>query len=222
MKRLLPLALAAIVIVGGVVFWQFSGASAPGSTAIDLPGSAQAQSAEDVDTSGIVEMSLGDPNAPITMIEYASYTCPHCASFHAGAFKDLKKDYIDTGKVHFIYREVYFDRYGLWASMVARCGGGDKFFGISDLLYSTQSEWARGGDPVSIADNLRRIGLTAGIEQETLDACLADGEKAQALVGWYQANAAADEVTSTPSFVINGEKYSNMSYSAFQEVLDNL
>ena len=222
MKRLLPLALAAIVIVGGVVFWQFSGASAPGSTAIDLPGSAQAQSAEDVDTSGIVEMSLGDPNAPITMIEYASYTCPHCASFHAGAFKDLKKDYIDTGKAHFIYREVYFDRYGLWASMVARCGGGDKFFGISDLLYSTQSEWARGGDPVSIADNLRRIGLTAGIEQETLDACLADGEKAQALVGWYQANAAADEVTSTPSFVINGEKYSNMSYSAFQEVLDNL
>ena len=65
---------------------------------------------------------LGDPKAPITLIEYASFTCPHCANFHAKNFAKLKSEYIDTGKVNFTYREVYFDRYGLWAAMIARCG----------------------------------------------------------------------------------------------------
>jgi len=98
-----------------------------------LTGAVSAQEAE-VDTSTIVEMVQGAEDAPVTIVEYASYTCPHCANFHAGPYKQLKKDYIDTGKVKFIYREVYFDRYGLWASMVARCSGPEKFFGITDLI----------------------------------------------------------------------------------------
>ena len=98
----------------------------------------------------------------MTVVEYASFTCPHCATFHNDTFKKLKADYIDSGKVKFIYREVYFDRYGLWASMVARCGGQEKFFGIADLIYKSQSEWTRAGEPAAIVDELRKIGRLAG------------------------------------------------------------
>ena len=182
-------------------------------------GAANATTAGEADTSAITDMVLGSEDAPITMIEYASYTCPHCRSFHQGAFKNLKADYIDKGKVRFTYREIYFDRYGLWGSIIARCGGQDKFFAISDLLYTKQSEWTK-GTPAEIADNLRRIGITAGLSQDSVQACFSDGQKAQNLVAWYEENRAADGIASTPSFVINGTKYANMSYEEFKKILD--
>ena len=171
---------------------------------------------------GISDMVQGDADAPIEIIEYASYTCPHCARFHASVYPQLKADYIETGKVKFVYREVYFDRFGLWASMTARCGGEAKFFGITDLLYEKQREWTASGDPAQISAELRTMGLTAGISAEDYDACMSDGEFAQNLVDWYRANAERDGVTSTPSFLINGAPYSNMAYPEFQGVLDGL
>lgn len=189
--------------------------SAAAMTALSAAPMAFAQ-----DAPVVPDMSMGNPEAAVTVIEYASFTCPHCANFHSTVLKDLKRDYIDTGKINFIHREVFFDRFGLWASMVARCGGEMRYFGIIDRIYSTQKEWTSGGDPATIAENLRKIGLTAGITREELDACLMDNDFAQALVTWYSENAKADAVTATPSFVINGEKYSNMSYKEFAEVLD--
>ena len=182
---------------------------------------AAAQDSE-VDTSGVVEMQMGDPDAPVTVIEYASYTCPHCARFHESAFKDLKKDYIDTGKVNFIYREVYFDRFGLWASIVARCGEGaeNRFFGITDMLYEQQSDWARQNDPAAIVDRLRRIGKTAGLTDDQLDACFTDADNAQALYALWQQRSEEDNIESTPSFIIDGRKYSNMSYAEMAELID--
>lgn len=174
------------------------------------------------DPSAIPDMVMGDADAPIEVIEYASFTCPHCASFHTGAFKQLKENYIDTGKVRFVYREVYFDLPGLWASMVARCGGEDRFFGISNVFYEKQREWTASGDPATIADELMKIGLTAGLDQETLDVCMSDATQAQNLMGWFQANAERDNVTGTPSFMINGEKYSNMAYADFAAILDEM
>lgn len=181
------------------------------------PAQAQEAPANDVQ---ITEMTLGAEEAKVTVMEYASFTCPHCANFHKGPFQRLKADYIDSGKVRFVYRDVYFDRFGLWGAMVARCDGGrDKFFGISDILYEKQREWTQ-GEPAAIADNLRRIGKLAGIDKDAVEACLNDRDKAQALVAWYQANAEADEIKSTPSFVINGQKYSNMAYDDFKAILD--
>lgn len=174
----------------------------------------------DVDTSTIVDMVQGAEDAPVTIVEYASFTCPHCATFHSGPFKQLKKEYIDTGKVKFIFREVYFDRYGLWASMIARCTGPEKFFGITDLVFEGQSTWSRAGDAGSIVDELRKIGRLAGIESDTLEACLKDGTKAQTLVSWYKENAEADEITSTPSFVVNGKSVENQAYSTFSAIID--
>lgn len=168
--------------------------------------------------SGVTEMQLGNPDAAVTVIEYASYTCPHCANFHLGPLKQIKTDYVDTGKINFIYREAYFDRFGLWASMVARCDE-SKFFGITDLLYEGQREWAAGA-PADIVANLATIGKVAGLSDEQLQACLSDADNAQTLNTWYEANFARDGVTSTPTFIINGEKYSNMNYADFAAVLD--
>lgn len=110
-----------------------------------LPATARAQTAAEDPQIEIVEMVQGAENAPVTVMEYASFTCPHCANFHEGPYKQLKADYIDTGKVKFVFREVYFDKYGVWASMIARCAGPEKFFGITELMFKGQSEWARAG-----------------------------------------------------------------------------
>ena len=189
--------------------------------AISAPMAA-AQDSE-VNTSGIVEMQVGNPDAAVTVIEYASYTCPHCARFHESSFKELKKDYIDTGKINFIYREVYFDRFGLWASIVARCGEGaeNRFFGITDMLYEQQSDWARQSDPNAIVERLRRIGKTAGLTDDQLDACLTDADRAQALYALWLERSEEDNIDSTPSFIIDGRKYNNMDYAEMAELIDN-
>lgn len=216
MNRFLAIVAVAFGALGGLAFYNSRDAAPQVSM---LPNAAMAQTSGEVDTSGIIEMVQGNEDAEVTVIEYASFTCPHCANFHKGVYKDLKKDYIDTGKVKFVYREVYFDRYGLWAGMVARCGGEGRYFGIADLIYEQQREWAR-GEPGEIAENLRRIGRTAGLANDDLDACLTDADKAQALVALYQENAAADGISSTPSFVINGKTYGNMSYDEFSRIID--
>lgn len=200
------------------------------STDFALPGAAQAQDATAteapaaaevvIDTSTIQDMIQGSADAPVEIIEYGSFTCPHCAAFHGDQYQQIKTNYIDTGKVRFIFREVYFDRFGLWASMIARCGGELRFFGISDLLYSTQQDWVAGGDPALIAQNLRKIGLTAGLDTAMLDTCLNDETMAQTLVAWYTENSTRDGVEGTPTFFVNGTKYSNMPYADFAAVLD--
>lgn len=216
MNRLIALLGVVIVVaIGGYLYMQQdSGPANP------LANAASAEEAADVDTSSIVEMTMGDENAPVTVVEYASFACPHCAVFHEGAFKQLKADYIDTGKVHFTYREVYFDRYGLWASMIARCAGPEKFFGIADLIYAGQSTWSRAGDTSAIVDELRKIGRLAGIENDAMEACLQDGDRAQTLVAWYQKNAAADGIEATPSFVINGTTVVNVPWDQFSAMID--
>ena len=168
----------------------------------------------------VPDMVIGNKDAKVTMIEYASFTCPHCAQFHKDVFKPLKADYIDTGKIKFVYREVYFDRNGLWAAMVARCGGEMRYFGISDILLSTQDEWAATDDPVMVVENLKKIGRTAGMDDATITACLENGDMAQAMVTTYQTNAAADQVEGTPTLLINGVKHANMSYDELKVILD--
>lgn len=216
MNRIYAIAAVALVALGGYFAWSGSQTQTPGASF----GAVSAQEAADIDTSGVLEMTMGNPDAPVTVIEYASFTCPHCRDFHAGSFKQLKSDYIDTNKINFVYREVYFDRYGLWAGMVARCGGPERYFGFTDLLYSTQSEWARAGDPPDVAQALKRLGRQGGLSEEQVTACLSDGDKAQAMVALYQKNAAADGVNSTPSFIINGTLHSNMPYSEFSSLID--
>ncbi|MCP1168698.1 DsbA family protein [Limimaricola litoreus] len=202
---------------------------AEAGTEVEAEAEMEAEAETEVETAtetapaeeGIVEMAQGAEDAPVTVMEYASYTCPHCANWHEESYPQLK-DYIDEGKVRFVYREVYFDRPGLWASMIARCGGEQKFFGVSDMLYEQQRDWAAGGDPAAIATKLREIGLKAGLEEAQLEACLTDGDKAQELVNWFEQNAEEDGINSTPTFLINGEKYANMAWPDMAEIIDGL
>lgn len=161
----------------------------------------------------VIEMVMGAEDAPVTLIEYASYTCPHCASFHKTVFPKLKEEFIDTGKIKFVFREVYFDRIGLWAGMIARCEGPEKYFGVSDLLLSRQSEWARGDDAATIAENLYKIGRVAGMNDDAMKACLQDRAKAEALVAEFQKTTEADGVSATPTLVLNGVNIGNVSYA---------
>ena len=167
------------------------------------------------------DFSLGSPDAPVKIVEYASYTCSHCANFHAAVFKDLKKDYIDTGKVHFTLREVYFDRYGLWAAMVARCGGDMRYFGIHDMLFDQQQDWANPEQtPEQAVAKLRTIGITAGLDGAALDACLNDQAMAEALIARFQTNMEADGVEGTPTIFVNGTKHANMPYADLKAIID--
>jgi len=164
------------------------------------------------------DMALGDPNAPVTVIEYASLTCPHCATFHNDTWPTIRQNYVDTGKVRFIFRDVYFDQYGLWASMIARCGGEGPFFGYLTQLFGKQKEWARSDD---IVGELQRIGRLGGLPAERMQACLTDEALLNRLVADYQANATADNVRSTPTFIINGETATGaMSAAAFSALID--
>ena len=186
-----------------------------GLGALAMPRFALAQEARTVDP-----MILGDEAAPVTVVEYASLTCPHCARFHTDVFGKLKANYIETGKVRFEMRDVYFDRYGLWAAMVARCGGAERYFGITDILFRKQAEWSRLSDPSEAIAAMYAIGRQAGLDNATMEACVQDQAWAEALVTEFQKNMEEDQVQGTPTFFINGEKAENMGYEDFAARLD--
>ncbi|MGQ0564741.1 MAG: DsbA family protein [Gemmobacter sp.] len=221
MLKKLGLPALMIALIGGLGLWAGQSPTTPGQSL--LPGlAAQAQEAPATTAAlpAVPDMVLGQADAPVTLIEYASYTCPHCANFHAAVFKDLKRDYVDTGKVKLVFREVYFDRYGLWASMMARCGGETRYFGISGMLFEAQKQWAASDDPGAVVDNLRRIGKTAGMDDATLDTCLKNGAMAQAMIETYETNAKADNVEGTPTLILNGVKHGNMAYADLKALID--
>jgi len=220
-KMKTSLAGLAVVAAAGVGLWSL----APRDSLLPLtPAMAQDTAAAAETTTpaaiDIKDMTLGQDDAPVTMIEYASFTCPHCADFHSTVFENLKKDYIDTGKVKFVAREVYFDRYGLWATMIARCGGDMRYFGISDILFDTQREWAATDDPNVAVANLKKIGRTAGMEDAQMEVCLKDATMAQALVDRNEAQMKEYDVKGTPTLIINGTSHSNMTYTDLKVILD--
>jgi protein-disulfide isomerase len=168
------------------------------------------------------EMSIGAEDAPITMVEYASFTCPHCKNFHHDVLPQIMENYIDTGKVRMVYRGIYFDRLGLWADMLARCGGPDRYFGIAAMIYDKQKEWTSSENAVGVVDNLYAIGRLAGLEQADMEACMQDNVTAKAMVAFSTDSAEADGVNSTPTFVINGQTISNMPYSGFVDEFERI
>lgn len=166
------------------------------------------------------DIVLGDENAPVTVIEYSSFTCPHCARFHQNTWPEFKKNYVDTGKVKFILREVYFDRFGLWASEIARCGGAAGFYPLAGQFLKAQSRWSSAPQD-QIQNELKKIGRLNGLSNDAMDKCIADQAFGEELFANYEKNARADDVQSTPTFIINGEKVSgNMPYPEFAALID--
>ena len=168
-----------------------------------------------------IEMSKGNDDAPVVFVEYASLTCPACAAFHSNVYPQLNKEYIETGKVKFIHREIYFDKAGLWAALTARCSNVvNRYFGMLELLYSEQAIWSRYESSDKIVDSLLKISAKSGIEKGKAISCLEDQEKALDLVNEFQIYVDRDVVESTPTFIINGKKYSNRSYDELKKIIN--
>ena len=167
---------------------------------------AMAQSAADVAKPvSLPDMALGPKDAPVTITEYASMTCPHCAAFNEQVFPKIKSEYIDTGKVRYIFREFPLDIKAAAGSMLSRCianGDAPKYFAVTDMLFRQQNDWVM----KNTTETLTRIGKQAGLTQQQVEACLKD----QALLDKIAADQkyASDvlKVDSTPTFFINGEK----------------
>ncbi len=175
-------------------------------------------------TAGNVADMLGDrvigaADAPVTVVEYFSLTCPHCASFHNDTFAALKEKYVDTGKVRFIYRDYPLDGVGLRAAMMARCVNPLRYEGVIQVLFKTQPNWARARDPLA---ELGKIARLAGIDDTTFSDCVTSEELANGILEVRQtANAAG--VERTPTFEINGQLYPGArSIEEFSEILDPL
>ena len=177
----------------------------------------------------IGDVPMGDENAPVTIIEYASLTCPHCAAFHQTNWEPLKTDFIETGKARFIMREIYFDQFGLWGAMLARSAGEMNYHRMIDMLLSRQQEWYQAHvrayqqtkNPRPIVDSLMQIGRLTGMSNQRMTESLQDAAFLEKLVADYKEYAEADNVRSTPSFLINGDMVTgNMSPSAFAEEIN--
>ena len=161
---------------------------------------------------------LGRAGAPVTIVEYASFTCPHCAQFHSEILPDLKKAYIDTGKARLVFRDFPLDRAAFAASVVARCATAGRYFGIVDLLFREQPRWSGARDPMAA---LGRLATLAGISKKKLDACLKD-EKIQKTVLQQRLTATQEfNITSTPTLIVNGAKYhGGLTLEQFRAVID--
>jgi protein-disulfide isomerase len=148
------------------------------------------------------DMALGDANAPVTIVEYASMTCPHCAHFEETTYPELQKRYIETGKVRFIFREFPLDPVAAAASMLARCAGKDKYFPMIESLFRTQRDWAVQQDPLTPLFNIAR---QAGFTKESFDQCLSDQKLLSGIEAMRQNAADKLGVNSTPTFFVNGQ-----------------
>jgi protein-disulfide isomerase len=179
---------------------------------------AHAQSAIDT-AAALKERVIGDPAAPVTMIEYASLTCPHCASFHNDTYKAFKERFIDTGKVRMIYRDFPLDGVALRAAMMARCTIDQRYFGLLQVLYKSQANWSRASDPLA---ELALVGRLAGIDEATFEACMASEELLDGVLKIRQQGT-ADGVRSTPTFVIAGKVYpGSRSLDEFAKIIEPL
>jgi protein-disulfide isomerase len=150
------------------------------------------------------EQMLGNPDAPVTIIEYASLTCPHCAQFHTEVLPELKERYIAPGKVRLIYRDFPLDQTALAAAALAHCAGPERYFSMLDVLFETQSNWARADDPIAA---LKRLGKLGGLNEPEMAACLADEELSEGILRERLAGQNQYDIGSTPTFIIDGKAY---------------
>lgn len=146
---------------------------------------------------------MGDPKAAVTLIEYASFTCPHCASFHLQVLPEIKKKWIDTGKVKLIYRDFPLDQTALKAAQLAECSAKDRYFAVIDMIFRSQSVWAASGNAIG---ELSRSLRVAGLGEEEAKACLANDAVANRVLADYRGGEVLG-VTSTPTLFIDGQMY---------------
>ena len=164
----------------------------------------------------IGDMTMGNPDAPVTVIEYASMTCPHCANFHRDNLPRLKAEFIDTGQVLLVFRDFPLDQLAVIGAVLARCAGPERYFPFVDALFRQQEAWARSDDPLQA---LSQIGQLGGVNRAAFDACLENEQLVDAVVNSRLQAEQQYGVGNTPTFIVNGVLVENQPWDDFAAIL---
>ncbi len=168
------------------------------------------------------DFSIGDSDAPITIIEYASMSCSHCADFHNNTLEDLKAEYIDTGKVRFVFRDFPFNYPALAGSMMMRCIPNEVRYDYMNAVYKLQKSWVFRDNGKTRAE-LYKIMQSGGMQQDEFDACLSDVDLENDLLEGVMNAQREFNIRSTPSFIVNGVLYSgNKDIKEFRQIIDKI
>ena len=174
-----------------------------------------------VDTiEALKEKKIGTEEANIEIIEFASLTCGHCAKFHNEVFPKIKKEFIDTGKVSFIYQDFPLDKFALKASVIARCSGEKKFFSFLKVLYSKQKDWTRTEDPFR---SLLKIAKLGGLKNDEIKGCVGNKSIEDGILKQRLNASKKFDIKATPTLYINGEKYDgDLTFEALKLKINTL
>ncbi|WP_449414700.1 DsbA family protein [Ochrobactrum teleogrylli] len=198
----------------------FAGASATGAVAQDRAPEGTVDAAKIAEPGKLKDMVYGKADAPVTIIEYASLTCPHCAEFTINTFPKIKEKYIDTGKARLIFREFPFDPRATAAFMLARCAPEDRYFPMVDVFFKQQQQWATAEDGEAA---LLQIAKLAGFTQESFKACLTNQQVLDDVRATMERGSKDYGVNATPTFFINGQKYAGaLSVDEMSAIIDKL
>ena len=208
--------VAGAAAIGLAAFATFSeNDSAPLADALDISASAQESApvteadieAFKADGYAVGDIVLGDPNAPVTITEYANMTCPACARFHSDVLPTLKERYIDTGKAKLVVREIFAGPGGVIASAIARCGGEERYHPFLDVLFKRQAEWGRADSVQELVAKIAPIGRLGGLSTDRMNECLQNQTFVDYMVTSSQAQADAAGIRVTPTLFIDGDMF---------------
>ncbi len=204
-----------MIAVVALLYW-----SAPRAPAEESGEATAAGDSPSTVAVGADEMVMGDPEAPITIIEYASLTCGHCGRFHNQILPTLKSEYIDPGLARLVYRDFPLDGLALQASMLAHCAGKERYFGFLGILFQDQARWTTAEQPQAALAQTARIG---GLGKKDFESCLANKDISNKVLQARLEGEKTYAIQSTPTFIINGKKYVGaMPFEEFDEILRRL
>ena len=193
----------------------------PAMAAEEAAGSGAAEAGDDAAPSVEIRASdhvLGDPDAPVAIVEYTSLTCPHCADFHTDILPKLRREWIEPGKAKLIYRHFPLDTLSLAAALLADCFDDDRFFEVVGTLFARQADWVRAEQPVQV---LREITRSAGMADSTFDQCVSDQGAADATLADRKTFSQQVGIQATPTFMIHGKRLQGaQSYETFDQALE--
>ena len=174
-----------------------------------------------VDTiEALQEKKIGNGSAQIQMLEFASLTCGHCARFHNEVFPKIKSEFIDTGKIDFVYKDFPLDKFALKASVIARCSGNERFFNFLKVLYSKQKDWTRSSDPFK---SLLKIAKFGGLKNDEIKVCVGNKSIEDGILKQRLESTKKFDIKATPTIYLNNKKYEgDLTYEALKLKIDSL
>lgn len=216
--------LAVVAVIGAAAYERMNKPSIPPAPAVTNAASSAASSAPANNQAALqirpTDMVIGNPDAKVTIIEYASLTCPHCAAFHANTLPALKERYLDTGKAKLAFRDFPLDGLALRAAMVSHCAGGERYYGMLGTLFARQMQWATAQDPLLAIAGIAR---QAGMSEESFKACIADKAVEKTVLDSALEADKTLGVNSTPTIFINGQKFAGaLTIDQMAQVIDPL